>query len=190
VPELIGACQACSVHLETERLLIRPWRHEDADRLLDLLSRLEVVKWLGDGEPVLMKDLDEAHTRVNRYAERDDPPLGMWAVERRSDGVVLGTVLLLTLPNDEHGEVEIGWHLHPDAWGHGYATEAARAVLAHGFAGGLPEIIAVAHTDNHASIAVMRRLGMEDRGTVEKWYEGESACFAITKQQWAQVKSD
>ena len=178
------------MHLETERLLIRPWRHEDADRLLDLLSRLEVVKWLGDGEPVLMKDLDEAHTRVNRYAERDDPPLGMWAVERRSDGVVLGTVLLLTLPNDEHGEVEIGWHLHPDAWGHGYATEAARAVLAHGFAGGLREIIAVAHTDNDASIAVMRRLGMEDRGIVEKLYEGESACFAITKQQWAQVKSD
>ena len=174
------------MHLETERLLIRPWRHTDAPRLLDLLSRLEVVKWLGDGEPVLMRDLDEAHTRVNRYAERDDPPLGMWAVERRSDGVVLGTVLLLTLPNDDHGEVEIGWHLHPDAWGHGYATEAARAVLDHGFAGGLREIIAVAHTDNDASIAVMRRLGMTDQGVVEKWYADPSRCFVITKQQWAE----
>lgn len=179
------------MHLETERLLIRPWRHADAPRLLDLLSRLEVVKWLGDGEPVLMKDLDEAHTRVNRYAERDDPPLGMWAVERRSDGIVLGTVLLLTLPNDDHGEVEIGWHLHPDAWGHGYATEAARAVLEHGFAGGLREIIAVSHTDNEPSQAVMRRLGMEDRGVVEKWYEGESACFVITREQWrAQASGD
>jgi RimJ/RimL family protein N-acetyltransferase len=178
------------VHLETERLLIRPWRHADAPRLLDILGRLEVVKWLGDGEPVLMHTLDEAHTRINRYAERDDPPLGMWAVERRTDGVVLGTVLLLTLPNDDHGEVEIGWHLHPDAWGHGYASEAALAVLAHGFAGGLPEIIAVAHTDNDASIAVMRRLGMEDRGIVEKWYADPSRCFVITKQKWAQTKSD
>jgi RimJ/RimL family protein N-acetyltransferase len=97
---------------------------------------------------------------------------------------VVGTVPLLTLPNDEHGEVEIGWHLHPDAWGQGYASEAARAVLAHGFAAGLPEIIAVSHTDNHASQAVMRRNGMTDQRIVEKWYEGESAYFAITKEQW------
>jgi RimJ/RimL family protein N-acetyltransferase len=173
------------VHIETERLVIRPWRHEEADRLLDILGRLEVVKWLGDGEPTVMRDLDEAHARIDRYHERSVPPLGIWAVERAADGVVVGTVLLLTLPNAEHGEVEIGWHLHPDSWGCGYASEAARAVLAHGFAAGLPEIIAVSHTDNHASQAVMRRLGMEDRGIVERWYAGESACFAITADQWA-----
>ncbi|MDF1605162.1 GNAT family N-acetyltransferase [Nocardioides sp. YIM 152315] len=177
------------MHLPTERLLIRPWRHEEADRLLDILGRLEVVRWLGDGEPVVMKDLDEAHARIDRYAERDAPPLGTWAVERQADGLVVGTVLLLTLPNAEHGEVEIGWHLHPDSWGHGYASEAAAAVLAHGFAGGLPEVIAVSHTDNWPSQAVMRRIGMEDRGTVEKWYEGESACFAITAEQWAAAQA-
>ena len=54
------------MEIETERLLIRPWRHEDAARLLDILSRVEVVKWLGDGQPVLMKDLDEAHARIDR----------------------------------------------------------------------------------------------------------------------------
>jgi RimJ/RimL family protein N-acetyltransferase len=165
------------VHLETERLLIRPWRHDEAPRLLDILSRVEVMKWLGDGPPGLVETLEEAHTRIDRYAARDNPPLGMWAVERRSDGLALGTVLLLTLPNDDHGEVEIGWHLHPDSWGHGYATEAARAVLAHGFAAGLPEIIAVAHTNNDASIAVMQRLGMTDLGVVEKWYDDPSRCF-------------
>ena len=174
------------MHVTTDRLLIRPWRHEEAPRLLDLLSRMEVMKWLGDGEPVLMKDLDEAHSRIDRYDGRSaEPPLGIWAVERVEDGTVVGTVLLLTLPNAEHGEVEIGWHLHPDSWGRGYATEAARAVLAHGFAAGLPEIIAVSHTDNHPSQAVMRRIGMEDRGVVEKWYDGESALFVITAEQWA-----
>ena len=65
------------MHVETARLLIRPWTHAEADRLLDIQSRLEVVKWLGDGEPQLMKDLDEAHARIDRYAERDHPPLGM-----------------------------------------------------------------------------------------------------------------
>ncbi|GAW51297.1 MULTISPECIES: GNAT family N-acetyltransferase [unclassified Nocardioides] len=180
------------VHLETDRLLIRPWRHEDAARLLDIQSRIEVVKWLGDGEPVLMKDLDEAHRRIDRYAELSaTPPLGFWSVERVADGVVLGTVLLLTLPHADHGEVEIGWHLHPDSWGHGYASEAARAVLGHGFDAGLPEIIAVSHTDNVASQAVMRRLGMEDRGIVDTWYEGESACFVMTADAWRdQAKSD
>jgi RimJ/RimL family protein N-acetyltransferase len=97
---------------------------------------------------------------------------------------VLGTVLLLTLPNDDHGAVEIGWHLHPDAWGHGYATEAATAVLGHGFAGGLREIIAVAHTTNDASIAVMRRLGMADHGVVHTWYADPSRCFVMTAEQW------
>jgi RimJ/RimL family protein N-acetyltransferase len=180
------------MHLETDRLLIRPWRHEDAPRLLDIQSRVEVVKWLGDGEPVLMKDLAEAHTKVDRYAELSAaPPLGFWAIERVADGVVLGSVLLLTLPNAEAGEVEIGWHLHPDSWGHGYAAEAAHAVLGHGFSAGLPEIVAVSHTDNYPSQAVMRRLGMDDRGIVERWYEGESACFVMTAERWRdQAKSD
>ena len=183
------------MHFETERLIIRLWRHEEADRLLDLLSRIEVVKWLGDGAPQPMKDLDEAHARIDRYISRDHPPLGIWAIERKSDGVVVGTALLVPLPNDDDGAIEIGWHLHPDSWGHGYATEAARAVLAQGFAGGLTEIIAVSHTDNYPSQAVMRRLGMEDRGIVERWYEGESAYFAITAADWVaqqlgQAKSD
>jgi RimJ/RimL family protein N-acetyltransferase len=173
------------VHIETERLVIRPWRHEEADRLLDILGRLEVVKWLGDGEPTVMRDLDEAHARIDRYHERSVPPLGIWAVERAADGVVVGTVLLLTLPNAEHGEVEIGWHLHPDSWGLGYATEAARAVLAHGFAAGLPEIIAVAHLGNDASVAVMRKLGMTDHGIVEKWYAEPSRCFMITAEDYS-----
>ena len=175
------------MHLETERLIIRPWRHEEAPRLLDMLSRIEVMKWLGDGPPVLLETLDEAHTRINRYAERDDPPLGIWAVERKDDQVVVGTVLLLTLPNAEHDEVEIGWHLHPDSWGHGYATEAARAVLAHGFAGGLPEIIAVANPANDPSINVMRKLAMADHGIVEKWYQDPSRCFVITRDEWRQA---
>ena len=55
--------------LETERLTLRRWQDDEAPRLLDILSRVEVVKWLGDGEPELMKDLDEAHARIDRYRE-------------------------------------------------------------------------------------------------------------------------
>ena len=149
--------RACRHALETARLTIRPWSHDEAERLLDIQSRIEVVKWLGDGEPVLMKDLDEAHVRIDRYLERSEtPPLGFWAVEVRETGVVAGSVILLTLPNADDGEVEVGWHLHPDSWGHGYATEAATAVIQHGFDGGLPEVYALTHTTNEPSQAVCR----------------------------------
>ncbi len=167
--------------LETERLVLRPWAHDDAARLLDMQSRVEVMKWLGDGEPKLMKDLDEAHARIDSYAARSDTaPRGFWAIVPKDGGPPAGTVLLLTMPNDDDGEVEIGWHLHPDAWGHGYASEAARTILAHGFANGLPEILAVTHLDNYASMAVCQRLRMQHQGVVEKWYDGPSQLFRAT----------
>ena len=172
------------MHLETERLLIRDWHEDEAPRLLDMLSRVEVAKWLGDGEPVLMKDLDEARLRIARYTDRSGvPPLGIWAVEVRATGVVAGTVLLLTLPNAEDGEVEIGWHLHPDSWGLGYASEAARAVLAHGFAGGLQEILAVTHLTNEPSMKVAERIGMHHEGIVDKWYDGPSQLYRISADE-------
>ncbi len=173
-------------NLETERLILRPWQHEEAPRLLDMLSRIEVMKWLGDGEPQLMKDLDEAHQRIDRYAERSaEAPRGIWAIAPKAGGEPRGTLLLVTLPNAEDAEVEIGWHLHPDSWGHGYASEAARAVLAHGFDAGLPEILAVTHLGNHPSMAVCRRIGMTHRGEVRKWYDVPSELFRITAAEWA-----
>ena len=174
------------MQLSTERLLIREWRDHEAPRLLDILSRIEVVRWLGDAEPVLMQTLEEARGRIERYRERSGwPPLGIWAVEERATGVLAGTVLLLTLPHAEHGEVEIGWHLHPDRWGRGYATEAARAVLRHAFDGGLIEVHAVTHPGNQASMNVCRKLGMRHTGIVEKWYDGPSEHFVVTHDEWS-----
>lgn len=175
------------MRLETERLSIRDWTLEDAPTALDILSRVEVVKWLGDGPPVLTKDLEEARTKVLRWRGRDDPPLGHWALEVIDGGPlhgrVIGTVLLLVLPNSS-GEVEIGWHLHPDAWGNGYAPEAARAILGHGFAGAIPEIHAVTHLTNENSMTVARKIGMTHLGITHEWYEEPSQHFRITRKEW------
>lgn len=173
------------MHVETERLVIRPWSHDEAERMWDIRRRVEVMKWLGDGEPRLMADLDAAHTCIDGYVERNErAPLGFWAVEVVETGVVAGTVLLWPLPNGD-GEVEIGWHLHPDSWGHGYATEAATAVITHGFDGGLPEIYAITHLTNTASQAVCRRLVLDDLGIMEKWYEEPSHVYHTTPDRWA-----
>ncbi|MFL6060355.1 MAG: GNAT family N-acetyltransferase [Marmoricola sp.] len=175
--------------LKTERLTLRDWRIDDAPAALDVLSRVEVAKWLGDGEPKLLADLDEARERIGTWLERDDPPCGFWAVEVADDGPlhgrVIGSVLLVPLPDNEHGEVEIGWHLHPDAWGRGYAPEAAREILRRGFTGGLPEIHAVTHLGNDPSMAVCRKIGMVHHGVVERWYAGPSEHFSLTREQWA-----
>jgi RimJ/RimL family protein N-acetyltransferase len=169
-----------TVVTETERLRIRPWRLEEAPRKLDMLSRIEVVQWLDDGEPVLMKDLDEARASIERsHARNTEPPRGFWAIEVKETGVVAGSIMLLTVPNAEHDEVEIGWHLHPDSWGLGYASEAAAAVLAYGLANGLPEIYALAHLTNYPSHKVARRIGMEELGELHRWYDEPSQAFRM-----------
>lgn len=186
--------------IETARLRIRDWTPADAPTALDIQSRVEVMQWLADGPPNLCTDLDDARARIERWRGCDDPPLGFWAIEVADRGSlhgrVIGSVLLVPLPNGDGAaeprgseatdrEVEIGWHLHPDAWGQGYASEAARAVLAHGFEGGLEEINAVTHLTNGPSQAVCRKIGMEHRGVVERWYEEPSEHFLLTRQDWA-----
>lgn len=173
--------------VQTERLRIRDWTLDDAPTVLDILSRIEVVKWLGDGPPVLCPDLDGARERIERWRGREDPPLGYWAIEVADGsalhGRAIGSILLVPLPNGD-GEIEIGWHLHPDAWGHGYASEAARAVLRRGFEGGVEEIHAVTHLTNGPSQAVCRRIGMEHRGVTHKWYAEPSEHFVASRAAW------
>lgn len=169
--------------LETERLTIRPWRDDEAPRVLDILGRIEVARWLGDGEPTPMKDLDEAREKLASW-RAIEPPHGQWAVEVKETGVPAGSVLLVPLPESD-GLVQIGWHLHPGTHGLGYATEAAAAVLAHGFEAGITEIRAVTHLGNYPSQAVARRLGMEDLGVTAEWYAEPSRLFLARAQTWS-----
>jgi RimJ/RimL family protein N-acetyltransferase len=162
---------------ETERLVVREWRDdpEEIDRAFDTYSRWEVARWLG-ANPRAMADRSEAAGMVRRFRERNTAagaPYGIWAVEVRDTGVVAGTVLLLRLPNSDGSppsEVEVGWHFHPDSWGQGYATEAARGALRRGFDAGLPRVYAVVHAGNERSVAVTRRLGMSPLGLTDRWY--------------------
>jgi RimJ/RimL family protein N-acetyltransferase len=86
--------------------------------------------------------------------------------------------MLVGIP-DSDGLVQIGWNLHPDSHGHGYAAEAARALLDHGLAVGVGEIRALTHLDNWPSIRVAERVGMRDLGTTDLWYDSPSRVFIV-----------
>jgi RimJ/RimL family protein N-acetyltransferase len=132
--------------LTTPRLLLRQWRDDDLDGWAALNADPEVREFF-DG--TLTRD--QARASLERF--RDEIAArgwGWWAIEVRETGEFAGMAGLD--PVDEglpfHG-VEIGWRLARGAWGRGYATEAARAVLEYGFGTlGLHEILAIAAAPN------------------------------------------
>jgi RimJ/RimL family protein N-acetyltransferase len=166
-----------AVVVGTERIVVRPWRADEADRLFDMHRRAEVARWIG-ARP--MAEPDEARRLIERYTEglARDPRFGAWAVVERSSYSPAGSVLLKPLP-DGDGEIEIGWHLHPDSWGRGLATEAGGALLTRAFAAGLDEVWAVTHLDNNRSAGVCRKLGMRRLGITRRWYHKPNLMFWV-----------
>lgn len=151
------------MRLETERLVLRRFDQPgDRDAFAAICADAEVMEWLGG--PL---DRAQADARIDRVeASWDANGHGRYLVERRSDGAFLGWSGIMpafeTLPIA--GVPEMGWRLVRDAWGQGYATEAAAAAIADGFRRlGFPEIWAFTSPGNLRSQAVMRRLGMARR---------------------------
>lgn len=166
--------------LATERLVLRRFDASDVDFVFDLYSRWEVQRFIGR-VPRVIADRAEAAERVARNAAFDDDPHGIWLIAA-PNGDRYGALLLKTLPASGRApstETEIGWHLHPDAWGRGIATEAARRVLEHAFDGGLERVLAVTHPDNVASQSVTRRIGMRDEGLTDAYYDTTCRLFRV-----------
>lgn len=169
-------------HLRTDRLVLREWTRSSDDRefLFDMYRRPEVRRFLGDGR--VMTDASELDPLQDRWTALADGILGVRAVTR-TDGRRLGSILLKHIPwsdgagagRDPH--VEIGWHFHPDAWGAGYATESAQAMLDLAHASGLRRIVAVTNPVNEASGAVARRIGMTAAGQTTDYYDTTCALY-------------
>lgn len=143
--------------LETDRLLLRHWRPEDRAPFAALNADPEVMRYFP--APLTRPESDALADRIEAAMRRE--PFGGWAVEAPAG--FIGFVGL-SRPRFEAAFtpcVEIGWRLARQAWGHGYATEAARAALVHGFgAVGLDEIVSFTAPANRPSRAVMERIGM------------------------------
>lgn len=170
--------------IETERLMLRPFTEDDTDALFDLMSRPEVARWSGRGRP--MTHRDEAVERIARMPVRRGahPAAGVFAVVPDGATEPVGMAVLVPIPSSEgfdRADHEIGWHLHPDVWGRGYATEAAHALVERAWAAGIRELYAVTDPDNGPSQAVCGRLGMTDLGLRTDWYDKELRAFRLDR---------
>lgn len=144
--------------LRTERLVLRRWRERDRDAFLALNSDPAVMATIG---PTMSRGESDAF--LNRIERRfDEHGFGLWCLDL--DGEPIGFTGFM-IPWFCDG-VEIGWRIRSDHWGCGYAPEAARACLAHGFApvdaGGLgfDQVISFTAAINHNSQRVMEKLGL------------------------------
>ena len=180
---------AAAFRHDTERLTLRDWREEDWEPFWEGTNTPAVMRWLGGV-------LDEPGRQASRermlgYAR--DFGHTFWPLVRRADGAILGFCGLkrCTDQNGPFGMTEIGWRLREDAWGHGYAKEAASATLDLAFGRfGADEVIALTVWKNTPSWGLMRRLGMVHRPDLDfgqtHWSgeERDTVVHAITKQQW------
>ncbi|MBO0746584.1 MAG: GNAT family N-acetyltransferase [Candidatus Dormibacteraeota bacterium] len=147
--------------LLTPRLLLRHWHPGDREPFAALNADPEVMEHF-----LSLLSRAESDTFVSRAeAGLTSRGYGLWAVEERATGTFLGFTGLnqvtFEAPFVDGPTVEIGWRLRRDAWGRGYAQEAARAVRDYAFGGaGLREIVSFTSTTNLRSSHVMERIGM------------------------------
>jgi RimJ/RimL family protein N-acetyltransferase len=153
--------------IETERLILRDWREEDWPRFFSGTNTPAVMRWLGG----VLDEEGMAATRARVNACHEANGFCFWVVERRADGAILGFCGLKRADapgSSVPGAMEIGWRLREDAWGQGYAKEAAAACLDHAF-GSLDaeQVVALTVDGNVASWGLMKRLGMTRRADLD-----------------------
>ncbi|OLE55211.1 MAG: GNAT family N-acetyltransferase [Acidobacteria bacterium 13_1_20CM_3_53_8] len=169
--------------LQTSRLRLRLFTMEDLEALAKIVSDTEVMKYIGVGGA---RDLLSAEKTIKTILSHwEKHGFGIWALEEKATGNLIGWCGLQHL--DKTPEVEIAYLLDSPYWRQGFATEAARAVLAYGFEHlGLDRIVAVARPENIGSYRVMEKVGMEyERET--HFYGVDVVYYAIKREGFSEV---
>lgn len=166
--------------LETSRLRIRDWSVDDAQAATNVYGAPEVTRWL---TPVMEHVHDTAAMRsvLQAWVEAQPnqmPPSGRWAIERLSDGAVIGGLVIRLLPPYEE-DLELSWQLRPEEWGSGYAVEAAHALARWAFTKDIDELFAVVRPDNTRAIGTAERIGMGWVGESKKFYNQDLHVYRV-----------
>ncbi len=175
--------------VETERLVLRPFEAGDLDALFASYSDPDVVRFLYE-EPrsvELTRSLLERRMRFRTIA--GDGDTASFAISHRSDGSVVGDCMVRLL-SATHRQAEVGFVLHPDHHGRGYATEAAREMVRIAFEElEAHRVVGRLEARNAASARVLERLGMRREAHLveNEWIKGEwqsEVVYAILDREW------
>lgn len=144
--------------LKTPRLVLRPFTPADTERLYTIISGKDVLKYFPGTTTPSQEQVGKMIGRLlNHWQERG---YGLWAVESRESGVLMGRCGLQYIP--ETAEVEVDFILGRDYWGQGFATEAGQASLEYGFDEmNFDSVVGIVHPDNIGSQRVLEKLGMQ-----------------------------
>jgi RimJ/RimL family protein N-acetyltransferase len=170
----------------TSRLMLRPFREEDADRLHEILSEEDILRYFPNpGDPTL----DQIRKLIaNQLRHWEEHGFGWWAVEPTGEDQLIGWNGLQYLPDTD--EIEIGFLLSKSYWNQGLTTEGALAGLEFAFGKlGLKLVVAIVHPENEASQRVIEKLGM--RFTHEAEYFGMNVYrYEIHRQDYALLNKE
>ena len=179
--------------LETRRLRLRRFDTDDVDRLVELDSDPEVMRFITYGAPTPRATYEQVILPRWFAIYARTPELGYWAAEDRQGGGFLGWFHLRPDRFDE-GELELGYRLARVAWGRGLATEGARAVIEHAFTrAGAAKVTARTMAANERSRQVMRKCGLDfecdfvyPEDVIQGRDETERAAvkYSITRLDW------
>ena len=168
--------------IRTERLVLRPFKEADLAAYAAIRRIPGVMRYLPRPAEPIDDDARSAKAVKTFRAAWDSEGYGPWAVI--AEGTLIGHAGLRFVP--EEGVTEVLYLLDPAHHGRGYATEAARAALRHGFEMlGLERIVAWAMHDNTASLAVMRRIGMTRHPDTVTVFGVEAVECSIDRAAWS-----
>jgi RimJ/RimL family protein N-acetyltransferase len=191
--------------LQTERLTLRRFTAADLDRLYALDNDPEVMRYINGGAPTPRAVIERDLLPVFLCYDDRRPGFGFWAAVLKSSGEWLGWFSFRP-SQGAPGQVVLGYRLRRSAWGQGYATEGARALIDKGFAEwGVQRVVATTYEHNLASRRVMGKLGMRlvrrfriteqeiaqadtyYAESVEVW-DGDDVEYAIEPRGWQQYQ--
>jgi RimJ/RimL family protein N-acetyltransferase len=172
--------------LDTPRLRLRPFTEQDVEPLHALMQDPDVMRYVGDRRvPTPQETWRAVAAWIGHWALRG---YGLWAIEERDSGDVIGRAGLIN-PLDWPGP-EVGYLLGRRWWGRGYATEAAGAAMDWGFATiGFERLLSLIDPANAPSIAVAERLGERLEGEVDLWGH-RVLVYGIGAAEWKARRSD
>jgi len=192
--------------LQTERLILRRFTPADLDHLYALDNDPEVMRYINGGTPTPRAVFERDILPSFLHHKKEQAGFGFWAAVDRISGEWLGWFSFRPAQNAPQ-QVTLGYRLRRAAWGRGYATEGARALIQKGFEEwGVGRVVATTYEENRASRRVMEKLGMRlvrrfritadeiarsdtyHAESVEVW-DGDDVEYAIERAAWERLQA-